>query len=154
MTAYTQTKQGYIDLDKVIQSMTEYTTLEKQLEIKTKQFEDSLLFLYKEYQSILTGISCGIELDSIEKISWENSLIKIENEIMELGEDYKSEIAQEEKEISEKMELVVAEEIELYRKNNKIYFIVERESILYCLNCKDYTEGFINYLNKRINDSR
>ena len=154
MSAYTQTKQGYIDLDKVIQSMTEYTSLQKQLELKTIQFEDSINIRYKKYQSMLTGISCKVALDSIEKTTWEDSLMKIQNEIIELQEDYQAVMTQEKKEILKKMKLILAKEIKLYCKNNKIGFIVERESILYCLNCTDYTESFMNYLNERIKDSR
>ncbi|MEH0153184.1 OmpH family outer membrane protein [Limibacter armeniacum] len=150
LTTLGQTKHGYIDYDKVVQTLPEYAAELKHLETKNRQLQDSLNAMMTEYQDYLqNGIPHNVELDSTDKVSLENRIRNMGKKIQDFQQNAQVEINKDQKLVETKLKDLITKELEQYCLDKDIDCVVDKKAILHCSNCTDYTDDFVNYLNKR-----
>ena len=150
LITYGQTKQGYIDFDKVIQTLPDYALGQKQLETKTRQLQDSLNAIVTEYQVFLqNGLPHNIRLDSTDKALFENRMRTMEKKIDDFQQFSQAEITKESETIETALKDFVVKELEQYCVENYIVSVVYKKAILYCSDCSDFTDDFIDFLKRK-----
>lgn len=147
-----QTKQGYIDLDSirinlpenVIQKYTSYTEKKMELETIEMEFEDSLEVLQSNYLRLIESpvhVSTEVERTKLEK-----KYSTLEDHI-QLYYKRAHLITEQHKEHLEKLLLnIILHELAVFSKKHNISRVEDKKSVLYCLQCEDYTEAFFDSL--------
>ena len=143
---FAQNKEGYIQYDKVIQNVPEYIYELEKIELLKSKFEDSLKTFVQEFSKRINIHSTGnIDLTYNEIKEREEEIIKIENKI----EDFRNQSLYTIEVENKKIKAMVISKLKEYCLKNNISCIVDKNSILYCSNCTDYTNSFIAFTQKK-----
>lgn len=146
LTSYGQTKQGYIDFDKVIQSIPYYSTAQKHLETKARHLDDSLNVMMTAYLDFIeNGVPHNVELDSTNAALIENRMRTMEKNIQGFQQYAQIEITKDQETIEVTLKDIVVKELEQYCLDNHIVCIVDKKAILHCSDCTDFTDDFVDY---------
>ena len=147
LSCFGQTKVGYIDYDKVVLTLPEHFSGKKKIESLRKRFEDSIIEMSNNFRNVLDSIHMHDYMtDSISLMAIESKLKAIETRIKAYQNFALDEICKEEKLIQSNLKNKISTDLEKYMESNGILRIEEKEAVLYCRECIDYTEDFIAYM--------
>lgn len=150
LTTYGQAKQGYIDFEKVVQTLPYYEIGQKQLDIKKGQLQDSFKVIATEYQDFLENkLPHNTVLDSVDKASLDNRIRAMEKKIRGFHQYAQTEMTKEQEKIDTTLKDIVVRELEEYCADNHIVCVAEKKAILHCTNCHDFTDDFLDFLNRK-----
>lgn len=147
---YGQAKQGYIDYDKVIIALPSYSTEQKVVETRKKELYDSIKVIFEELNSFIqTEIPHNTKIDSDTKARMERKLTEIQNRITQYREYAEKEINTAEKTADENLRSILTKELKDFSTTMNIICVTDKNSILYCPDCKNLTDEFLRYLKTR-----
>lgn len=142
-----QKRQGYIDYDKVIVSFPQNDLEQKKLDSRTKELNDSLKILVREFQEMTRT--------TVDYPQTKEGDLQIKKRVQELNDKLnklytfrdkvESEIKQLKDEKDFKMKQVVTKELQTFSLDNNVICVLDKKSILYCNDCVDFTDDFIKY---------
>jgi Skp family chaperone for outer membrane proteins len=143
-----QPKHGFVDYDKVVLALPEYQVKQSQLKVLSAQFDDSLKVMGIEYQHfLLNGISHNA-FDTTGLAHVERTVRSMETRI----EDYQSlaiaQLTRFEVDAEATFKDVIVKAMSRFCVNNNIISVVDKDKILYCLDCIDFTAEFIEFMKK------
>ncbi len=144
--AYGQKRQGYVDFEKVMVTFPEYNVGQKEVEKKTKQLNDSLkifsnnlsLFRFDDYPR-----------DSTERKKIENKLYELQFKIENFQRSAEGELKRMQETLNAKLKDILLRELEKFSVDNNLICVADKKSILYCNECRNFTEGFIDYCKRK-----
>ncbi|WP_282080223.1 OmpH family outer membrane protein [Aquimarina algiphila] len=140
---FSQSKEGYIQYDKVIQNITEYSNDLKNIELLNLKLEDSLKRIVQQFSNRIHVHSTGnIDLTTNELEKRKNQILKLEKQIETYRNELLNTIAAEKLKIKNKVILQLKE----YCFKNNITCVIDKSALFYCSNCIDYTDSFIAFV--------
>jgi Skp family chaperone for outer membrane proteins len=146
---YGQTNQGYVDYDKVVVTLPQYVTGQRVLEMRKKQLSDSIELMLKVFMHKLRDTPHDVKIDSATKALLENELIQFQSKITDSQNYAQNELKKTKTKIDLDLKVVVDNEMKMYCTTKNIICVADRKSILYCNDCMDFTQDFINYLKSK-----
>ncbi len=149
-----QTNQGYIDFDNVIENMPkrlkterlEYREAANALTTLITQSEDSLLRMQNRSTKLLEHIPCNSKKQSSR--NYINDYLTLESEIEIFYTSCRNEIEEQENTIKTILFKAIRNELTKFCFYNHIDVIADKKSVYRCLNCKDYTSTFIQFISQ------
>ena len=145
-TIYGQTKQGYIDYERVELTFPQYSIGQKEIEKRTDQLTDSLRMIGDKIKDLVRGeYPRNLTSDSSFRKQLEDKLIKIQIEYDEFQEHAKKELKKLQQRIESNLRDTVSKELQKFSADNNLICVLDKKSILYCNDCKDFTDDFIAY---------
>ena len=143
--AFGQDKTGYIVYDTVCKAHPDYAQMQKRLDLRYKQLEDTLVILQKKVNDFLNSTHNSPRWTESERKALQDSLTSLERKIQEY-QVYAQDVimAMAEKE-NAAMSSKIASEVRIFSALNNV-MLGYIEDILYCESCLDYTDEFVKYL--------
>jgi Skp family chaperone for outer membrane proteins len=149
-TTYGQTKQGYIDYDRVVTTFPHYSAGQKEVEKRTKQLNDSLNLLVNKLNDLVSGeYPKSLTSDSSFRQKMHDKLDKIQNEMRDFQVHALAELKKLQDMVDKNLRGLVAKELKMFSSDNNLICVMDKKSILYCNDCKDFTDDFIAYYKMR-----
>lgn len=145
---YGQERYGFIDFEEVIQSLPEKTLMEENLDLKSIRFQDSLQILNSHYYHFL-NYRVPHNTDSIKLVAFNDSLKTLQSNISAFTEYAKDAVETEQKKILDELLKIVRTELKQFCIENQIHQIADKSSLLYCVDCTDFTKELIEFLKGR-----
>lgn len=147
ISIYGQSNYGYIDYKKVAEAHPEHQTLQQRVESKAETLNDSLLQLEEKYRNFLTNeIPDLIEADSTYIKSIEGKLSKLDKDIDSFKLKAKTIINNEIDSMDMTLKTIISNDLNLFYKESDIVCITKKEAVLFCPQCIDYTDSFIDFI--------
>lgn len=147
LTAYGQ--QGYIDYDQVVKTLPGYLAAKDTIEVKTRQWRDSIELKVKAFQDFLqNALPHNRRLDPAEAAALEDTIKAMEVNIQHFQTLAQREIKKVEEILDARLKEYVSMKLQRFCTIKGILCVVDMDSILYCSGCVDYTEDFLDYLAK------
>jgi Skp family chaperone for outer membrane proteins len=148
-TLYAQSSQGYIYYDKVVVTLPQYAIGQIIIETRKKQLHDSITTFIDDFKRSLDGPH-NVKMDSTGKAELEDRLMKIQNNI----ENFQHYAEQELSGIQQKIEVIlkdiVVSQLKIYCTSKNIACVADHKSVLYCTECIDFTDDFVEYLKTKV----
>ena len=120
------------------------------VEMRAKQLNDSLALIVKNGESLWGGCySENVTRDSSFRKEMEDKLKGLQKELERFQAYAKNEIDSIQQNIDENLKRIIANELKQFSITNNVLCVLDKKSILYCDNCKDFTDDFIAYHKKR-----
>lgn len=138
-------QQGFVDADSVLHLLPEYAQSERFLADRVQTFEDSLQVLYIEYNRLLQGHH---SVDSASIAAFEQQLREQEKEFELLQRFVQEDIAHLQQGIQTNLEFFLQRKLEAFCRAYGLTMVVDREALLYCTECTDFTAEFAVYIQK------
>ncbi|SDM13054.1 Outer membrane protein (OmpH-like) [Catalinimonas alkaloidigena] len=153
MSTYGQTGQGYIDYDKVVRTLPEYEAGQKKLELRSKILEDSIKPLIVHYfdstqHEVERIVNIHRKMDSTEIALLNDDFRKIEKRIQNLQDYAQVELKRAREAIDARLKDIVSKKMEQFCIETGIVCLGEKEAVLYCSDCTDFTSDFIGFLER------
>ncbi|KZS38665.1 hypothetical protein AWE51_13825 [Aquimarina aggregata] len=143
LDTFSQNKEGYIEYDKVIQNVNEYSNDLKGIELLKIKIEDSLKMMVQQFSNSVNIHDDGTQDWTTEEIEKrQNQIIELEQQIEKIRAEGIKAIADRKKKVKDKL----VSKLKEYSKKNNITCVIDKTSLLYCLNCIDYTDSFVSFL--------
>jgi Skp family chaperone for outer membrane proteins len=143
---YGQTSQGYVDYEKVVITLPLYVAGQRALEMKKKQLSDSIESMMKQFTHKLYDMPHNVKMDSATKALIENDLLQFQRKITDSQSHFQNGLKKAQATIELNLKEVVYSEMKMYCATRNLICVAGRKSILYCNDCIDFTDDFINYL--------
>lgn len=148
LKAFGQPKHGFVDYDKVALALPDYELKQRQLKALSAQFDDSLNVMAQEYQRFLLNSIPHNVLDTTGLALVENKMRLMQTRM----EDYQSsaiaELTKLQEDIKSTLRDTIVTAMTKFCEINKIVTVVDKDEILYCLGCIDFTGDFIEFMRK------
>jgi Skp family chaperone for outer membrane proteins len=145
-TIYGQTKQGYIDFERVVVTFPQYSIGQKEIEKRTNQLTDSLRMIGDKIQNLVRGeYPRNLTSDSSFRKEMENKLLRIQIEMGDFQSYAKEQLKKLRDRIDNNLLGLVSDELKEFSTDNDLICVLDKKSILYCNDCKDFTDDFIHY---------
>ena len=145
-----QDVQGYIDYERVVVTLPEYKDGQKIVETRKNQLRDSIEVMFKNFQRMLGQSPHNVKMDSASRASLETTLREFERKIIDAQSHAQTELIRAQSKFDTKLKELVAAYVKAYCVSNKIAYIADHKSILYCKHCVDFTDDLIRYLKKGV----
>jgi Skp family chaperone for outer membrane proteins len=150
VTSFGQSKDGYINYDKVAKTLPEYLIGQNQLDLKSKQLQDSFDILHKNYEDFLNNkIPHNIKVDSITVSNFEKARMLLEMKIQNFQNEAEIIIRNEENKFKLTLKNRITNEIKEFCISNNLNFLVDENAVYYCSNCIDYTDKLILFIKRK-----
>lgn len=142
---YSQNKPGYFDYSKIEKAHPLSERIEDFKQAMEKHLNDSLQILQKNLYNEYTGHH-QVYGDSAKRANMEVTLNKLNEDVyrfqLSAQERYYKELETIRSEYKNKAVILIKE----YCTAKKIEVMVEKEAMIYCPDCKDYTDEIIEYI--------
>ena len=146
-TIFGQTKQGYIDYERVVVTFPQYFVGQKEVEKRTDQLTDSLRTIGDKITDLVRGeYPRNLTSDSSFRKELENKLLTIQIEMDDFQSNAKEQLKKLQNRIDNNLLELVSSELKKFSTDNHLICVLDKKSILYCNDCKDFTDDFIAYL--------
>jgi Skp family chaperone for outer membrane proteins len=146
LLARAQSRQGYIDYEKAAIEFPQYRDGQKEVETRTNQLDDSLKILADIFQNVIRGeYPRNMISDSSFRKKIEDKLYKAQMDVIDFQERSKKEIRRLQDRYSLNLRSIILKELSQFSTDNNVVCVVDKKSILYCSDCKDFTDDFISY---------
>jgi Skp family chaperone for outer membrane proteins len=147
---YGQTTQGYIDYEKVMMIFPQYIDGQREIEKRAKQLNDSLVIIAKKIEASLMGCySEKVARDSSFRKVMEDRINGLQKEMEHFQEYAKKEVIGIQNKVNTNLNSIIVTELKQFSDDNNWICVVDKKSILYCNDCRDFTDDFITYYKKR-----
>ncbi len=141
-----QEKHGYFHYDKIFQNFDLKEQSDKFLSAFLKNLNDSLFILQGNFESYYkTGIPHNSKIDSAKKKEIEATIQKLSKSIEDFQKSAEERYTKELKEIQSQIRNKIYISIEQFCKKNNIRSLADKEAIVYCTDCIDYTDEIIKF---------
>ena len=148
LTNYGQTRPGFIDYEKVVQTIPDYLRAQEQIDSITRQFEDSLRRLVAGYEQFVNNATPhNSKLDATQRQALEDTLRIMETQFRDYQNFAQAKANERKKQIEKTLRAKITRALQDFCIKREIVCVVDREAVLYCIDCTDYTEDFVKYLN-------
>lgn len=145
-TIYGQTKQGYIDYERVVVTFPQYSSGQKEIEKRTKQLTDSLQLIGQKIQYLVKGeYPRNLTSDSSFRNELEDKLNGLQTEMADFQYYAKGQLNGLKDKVDSNLKEMILKELKLFSADNNLVCVLDKKSILYCNECKDFTDDFIHY---------
>ncbi len=139
---------GYISFQQVAPSLPEFESLQKKYTDRSLQLTDTMNFLIKDYERIVVR-SSTFTGDTTSNPKLNDSLMKFQEKLQRF-QAYSSEVLKKEEKIySEQLMKAMQKHLKLFCEKKKLTCMVEKDGVLYCPGCKDYTTDMISFLKQK-----
>jgi outer membrane protein len=146
-SSFGQSKTGFVDYERIVQSVPDYSAERNAIENTKALYQDTLKILMADFQLFLEkSIPHNIKMDSLEMLDLENAIKEMEIKVRNYKLTAQTQIARVQEEIERGIKDKVAQALNKFCSVKGIISMAEKDAILFCSNCKDYTEDFISYL--------
>jgi Skp family chaperone for outer membrane proteins len=147
LNAYGQ--QGYIEYDQLVKTLPGYLAAKDNIEAKRRQWSDSVRWKGKAFQDFVENeLPHNQKLDLAEVMALEDTIKKMEVNIQYFQTLAQREIKKVEEISDARLKEYVSMKLQDFCATKGILCVVDKDSILYCSGCVDYTEDFLDYLAK------
>lgn len=144
---YSQNKPGYFDYSKVEKALPVFAKMEDYMKAFEKHLNDSLTILQNNSQNEFVGHGCGVRMDSATKANKEAVLNKLNDDISRFKASAQERYFKESEKLWSEMKNKVILIIKEFCFAKKIEVMAEKEAMIYCPDCKDYTDEIIEHIN-------
>lgn len=149
-TIYGQKRQGYIDYEKVAVIFPQYADGQNVVEKRTKQLNDSLHIMADKFEPLYRGCyPSNMTTDSTFRKEMQDKLNRLQTEIERFQEYAKKEINDIQQKVDTNLKTEVIKELKQFSADNNVICALDKKSVLYCNDCKDFTDDFIHYYKER-----
>ena len=144
-----QEKHGYIIYDSAVKVHPDYALYEKELKTLYTQLEDTLRIYEKDYNHFLeSGIPHNTKADSLMRKALQDTLRNMEERMVKYQQYVQDKLWKVNEVIAKDLKNKITVMAEAFRKENSIACLADKDALLYCPDCIDYTEEFKKYLRK------
>ncbi|MEZ5013967.1 MAG: OmpH family outer membrane protein [Chitinophagales bacterium] len=144
-----QSSYGYIDYEQVVRVVPEYAELKEKMDLKMNSFQDSMDGLVSCYYDLLQKETPHNKVpDSTYTARIEMIAEEFEKKLEDFVALTQSEMETEREAMQSVLLEIISKELKIYSLSNSIVCIVNKDQVLYCLDCIDYTDDFILYLSR------
>lgn len=148
-STFAQSKTGFIDYERVILSVPDYKVELKEFGKVESIYQDTLQrFITELLRFLEKSVPRNSKMDSTELRDLEDVIRQKEKEFRDYQLTAQSKIIELQKKIEERLKDRMLKALEKFCTDNAIISIAEKDGILFCPYCKDYTDDFIKYLAK------
>lgn len=141
-----QTKQGYIDFERVVVTFPQYYIGQGEIENRTNELTDSLRMIADKIPNLVrVEYPRNLASDSSFRKEMDNKLRRIEVEIGDFQSHAKEQIKKLQDSIDNSLRGLVSSELKKFSADNDLICVLDKKAILYCDDCKDFTDDFIDY---------
>ena len=147
VAAYGQ--QGYIDYGQVVKTLPGYPAAKDNIEVKTRQWSDSIRLKMKAFQDFLGNeVPHNRKLDPAEAATLEDTIKAMQVHVEHFQVFAQREIKKLEEISDAQLKEYVIVKLQWFCAAKGVLCVVDKDSILYCSGCVDYTKDFLDYLAK------
>jgi Skp family chaperone for outer membrane proteins len=124
----------------------QYSIGEKEIEKRTNQLTDSLRMIGNKIQDLVRGdYPRNLTSDSIFRKELEDKLNKLQTEMADFQEQANRQLKKLKDKIDSNLKELISKELKQFSADNDLVCVLDKKSILYCNDCKDFTDDFIHY---------
>jgi formylmethanofuran dehydrogenase subunit E len=149
-TTFGQKRFGYIDYNKTVVTFPEFEYGQEEIKKKTNQLDDSLKLLVEAFQLLLKGCyPQSILTDSIYRKELEDNVNERQKKIREFQENSHVVLINMQERMDAELKEIIVKELKVFSVENDVICMTDKSDMFDCVDCKDFTDDFINFCKKK-----
>jgi Skp family chaperone for outer membrane proteins len=128
----------------------QYSIGQKEIEKRTNQLTDSLRMIGHKILDLVRGeYPRNLTSDSSFRKELEDKLNKLQTEMAGFQEQANRQLKKLKDRIDSNLRELASNELKQFSTDNDLVCVLDKKSILYCNDCKDFTDDFIHYYKEK-----